>query len=136
MKRPFKLTPDIPTEDYECQCLIQWAALQKWQGQRLTELLIMIPNGAYLGGDPRQRSITMARMKRCGFRNGVFDYLLPIPMPHAPGLWIEMKRSKGGVVSDEQDTFKASMLALGWHAEICAGWELATQTINRYLGRN
>ena len=51
-------------------------------------LLLLVPNGAYLGNDLQQRHITMARMKRQGFRNGVFDYILPVPRAPYPGLWI------------------------------------------------
>lgn len=128
-----KLKAPLPTEDDEQECLIQWARVQRYKRWRLSELLIMIPNGAYLGGDPRQRAITMARLKRMGFRNGVFDLLLPIPRPPYPGLFVEMKRRQLSVVSLEQSQFQMDMLDLGWATAICKGWEEGRAAIVEYL---
>jgi hypothetical protein len=133
MTAPFKLKHLIPSEDMEAQCLIQWARVQRYQDKRLSDLLIMIPNGAYLGSDPKQRAITMARMKRCGFRSGVFDYLLAIPRGTYPGLWIELKRRQLGIVSEEQGLFKLDMESLGWKTAIAKGWEEAKEQIETYL---
>jgi hypothetical protein len=138
MTAPFKLKHLIPSEDSEAQCLIQWARVMRYEDRRLSDLLIMIPNGAYLGSDPKQRAITMARMKRTGFRPGVFDYLLAIPRVRGnravAGLWIELKRRHLGVVSEEQNTFRLDMEALGWATAICKGWEEAKAAITEYLG--
>jgi hypothetical protein len=133
MTAPFKLKHLIPSEDYECQCLIRWAQLERFKGHRLSDLLIMIPNGAYLGGDAKQRAITMAKMKRTGFKPGVFDYLLPVSTDTAPGLWLEMKRRQLGVISLEQSAFRQLMLELGWQAAIAKGWEEAREAITGYL---
>ena len=133
MTQPFRLKHLIPSEDSEAQCLIQWARVQRYQQWRLSDLLLMIPNGAYLGGDVRQRAITMAKMKRTGFRSGVFDYLLPVPRPPYPGLWIELKRRQLGIVSDSQGLFKLDMEVLGWKTAIAKGWEEAKDAINLYL---
>jgi hypothetical protein len=130
----FKLKAPLPTEDDEAQCLIEWARWQKWKGRRLSDLLVMIPNGAYLGGDARQRAITMAKLKRCGFRNGVSDYFLAVPRGTAGGLWLELKRRQLGVVSAEQSAFAAAMEALGYATAIAKGWEEAKDEINLYLG--
>lgn len=133
MSTPFKLKHLVPSEDSEAQCLIQWARHQRYDQWRLSELLLLIPNGAYLGTDPKQRAITMGRMKRTGFRSGVFDYLLPIPKGSYPGLWIELKRRHLGVVSEEQGLFKFDMEELGWATAIAKGWEEAKDAINLYL---
>lgn len=130
---PFKLKEMIPTEAQEARSLLQWASTQRWNGKGLCDLLVMIPNGAYLGGDIRQRAITMASLKRQGFRAGVSDYFLAIPTKAASGLWLELKRQKLGVVSDEQKEFHLSMSALGYAVAICKGWEAAKDTINNYL---
>jgi hypothetical protein len=133
MAARFRLKSLIPSEDSEQECLIQWAKTQRWRERKLSDLIIMIPNGAYLGVDPRQRAVTMARLKRMGFRNGVFDLLLPIPRGRAPGLWVELKRRKGGIVSDDQHAFAVDMMTLGWVVAICEGWDQAKDSINRYL---
>ena len=125
-----KLKQVVPIESDEARWLIQWAATQRWGDRRLSDLLIMIPNGAVLAGDAKQRAMQMAKMKRTGFRPGVFDYLLPIPRDGAPGLWVELKRRNGGIVSDEQGLFKLDMEVLGWATAICKGWDEAKDAIN------
>lgn len=130
---PFKLKHLIPSEDSEAQCLIQWARVQRYQKWRLSDLLLLIPNGAYLGNEPKQRAITMGRLKRTGFRNGVFDYLLPVPKAPYPGLWLELKRRQIGIVSDDQGLFKLDMEVLGWKCVIARGWEEAKEAISGYL---
>lgn len=129
----FGLKSPMPTEADEAECLLRWAYLQRWSGQRLSDLLIMIPNGALLGGDARQRAMTMARFKRMGFRTGVSDYLVPIQRPPYPGLFLELKRRKGGVISDDQEEFMAQMSGLGWKTAICFGWEESRDVIVDYL---
>lgn len=131
--KPFRLEANLPTEGDEAVCLIQWAQIHRYLGRRLSDYLIMIPNGAVLAGDERQRAIAMARMKRQGFRPGVFDYILAIPVEPYPGLWIELKRQKLGVVSDEQKKFLVSMEAMGWATAIAKGWDEARAVILRYL---
>jgi hypothetical protein len=135
MAAAFKLRAPIPTEGDECQWLLEWAAVTKYDGRRLADLLIMIPNGTKLFGDPKHRAIQMARMKSQGFKVGVFDYLLPVAIVPFHGLWLEMKRTQGGVVSATQMKFEALMRSLGWATLICAGWEQASRAILSYLGR-
>jgi hypothetical protein len=130
----FTLKHLTPSEDSEAQCLVQWARVTRYQTWRLADLLLLVPNGAYLGNDLQQRHITMARMKRQGFRNGVFDYILPVPRAPYPGLWIELKRRSLGIVSEEQRQFKADMEALGWKCVIARGWEEGREAIMEYLG--
>ena len=133
MAAAFKLKAPIPTEGDECANLLQWAAVTKHQGRRLSDLLIMIPNGAVLAGDYKHRAIQMARMKRLGFKAGVFDYLLPVASAGSHGLWLEMKRTHGGIVSDEQNEFERLMRSLGWATRIALGWEAAAREIKAYL---
>jgi len=132
--KAFRLKPPLPTEGDECAALLQWASVTRYKRWRLSDLLIMIPNGTKLFGTPKERAMQMARMKRLGFRPGVFDYLLPVPRGTSPGLWLELKRRQLGVVSEEQGQFKADMEALGWATAIARGWEAAKDEINLYLG--
>jgi hypothetical protein len=134
MTQPFKLKHLIPSEDSEAQCLIQWARVVRYEDRRLSDLLIMIPNGAYLGHDPKQRAITMARMKRCGFKSGASDYLLTIARGGYHGLFLELKRRSLSVTSTEQTEFQSLVQAMGYAAVIAKGWEEAKDAINEYLG--
>lgn len=123
----------IPHEWNEARSLIQWAHYMKWRGHRISELLVMIPNGANLAGTPKVRGFLMHKLKLAGFRNGVFDYLLTVPLGGYAGLWIELKRTKRGVVSEEQKRFFELQRSLGYSCQIANGWEVASRCITAYL---
>ena len=131
--KPFALKHLIPTEDMECQNLVQWALHKRHEGKRIADYLVMIPNRVKLVGDLRQRAITMASWKRCGFRVGASDYLLAIPTKTHPGLWLEMKRTELSVTTEEQRTFQAIMAQVGYACAIAKGWEEARGVIEGYL---
>ena len=133
MAAVFKLKALIPTESDECANLLQWAAVTKHQGRRLSELLIMIPNGAVLAGDAKHRAMQMNRMKKLGFRPGVSDYFLPVPVGVHHGLWLEMKRTSRGILSDAQLEFHAAMRTQGYATAVSVGFEQAINAIKRYL---
>lgn len=137
MSKPLvlKLKQRVPTESDEQQWLFQWANTQKHGGLRLSDLLIMIPNGAVLAGDARMRAMQMAKMKRIGFKVGVSDLFLAVPTPHYAGLWLEMKRTELSVTSTEQLDFQAKMRAVGYATAIAKGWIEAKEAIEAYLGR-
>lgn len=55
--------------------------------------------------------------------------------PGCPDLWIpewrmaiEMKRTKGGAVSDEQKAWLEYLLGIGWKAHVCKGFDEAKTT--------
>ena len=50
------------------------------------------------------------------------------------GLAIEMKREKGGVVSDEQQAWIDGLNNSGYKAVVCRGYDEAIKTITEYLG--
>ena len=136
----------ISTEEQEAFAFMAWCDVARWRGWRISELILMIPNGAYLGPSERIRAMIMAKLKRAGFRNGICDYLLPIPVSNStaltngsrvdfsyPGLWIELKRPKGGRVSDDQQEFIDQQKLFGWKAEVCEGADAAKKAVKEYL---
>ena len=83
----------LATEHQEQSALIQWARMHKHSGVRM---LYAIPNAA-------KRSVRLAAMMKSeGMMAGVPDLFLPYPVEPYHGLYIEMKRRKGGKVSDNQ----------------------------------
>lgn len=131
--KALKLKAPLPTEDDECRFLLQWARLQTWSGWRISDLLVMIPNGAVLAGDARRRGMQMGKMKRTGFRVGVSDYFLAAPRGPYGGLWLEMKRRELSITSAEQKAFQEDMRGVGYAAAIVKGWEAAKDAIEHYL---
>jgi len=76
----------IPTEHEEQRELVRWFR-QTWPGVRI----FAIPNGG------ARSPATAGRLKAEGVSSGVPDLFIP-----AWGLWVEMKRTKGGSLSAEQ----------------------------------
>lgn len=117
---------DELTESTEQQCLIRWAAynLGRWP---CLALLYHIPNEGM-----RSRA-TGARMQAEGLRKGVPDLCLPVARGGYHGLYIELKRQRGGVLSHEQAEWIDRLTHEGYMAVCCHGWEKAAETITKYL---
>lgn len=125
----------VPTEHEECKWLMDWAATQRFKGWPLAEILIHVPNGAFHGKDRRAGAVVARKLREQGLKPGVSDYILPVPLwtKKCPGLWLEMKRTQGGTVSDEQTQFHARMMQMGWRCEVTKGWLEASKVITLYL---
>ena len=117
-----------PSEEEEQIRLFNWAAMRSSVYPELKDLF-HIPNGG-LRSKPEA-----ARMKAAGVKPGVSDIFLPAPRGQYHGLFIELKRQRGGKASDEQKVFINKMRAAGYAAEICHGWEKAAECITAYLER-
>ena len=117
-------------EHYEQCAVIEWWRLQypAWSG-----LLFASANGLYLGGTPRQRAVRWALFEKSGGRAGVADLFLALSSRGFHGLWIEMKASKGGRLSQDQKDFLADMREQGYAAYACKGADSAIDTIKDYM---
>lgn len=120
-----------PTEHQEQSMLFQWADLTKARHPELG-LLFAIPN--FAGRLGRLTAIHGAKLKREGRKKGVPDVMLPVPRGRYHGLFVEMKRVKGGSVSPEQRAWLAALQDQGYRAVRCLGWEQARAVITDYLG--
>lgn len=83
-----------PTEAVEQEALFRWAVLQPTESG--IRLMMHIPNGGY------RKPSEAARFRALGVRAGVPDIFLPVARGGYHGLWIELKRRRGGRVSGEQ----------------------------------
>ena len=103
---------------------MMWAASSK-----IPELkwLVAIPNGEY------RNKATAGKLKAMGVRPGIPDLFLAIRRGPYPGLWIELKKIKGGKTSPEQDIWIDHFKSQGYGAIVCYGWESARDTILEYL---
>lgn len=115
----------VPTEAQEQITLFSWAAVQA-----VPELALLyhIPNGG------SRHKAEAARLRAEGVRAGVPDLCLPVPRGGFHGLYIELKRLRGGRVSDRQKEWLAALGAQGYAVAVCNGWEDAAGTIMGYLG--
>ena len=116
----------VPTEDTEQTWLFQWARLQSGKWPELS-LLYAIPNGG------RRPIKTAVNMKRTGTKAGVPDMFLPVARGGFHGMYIEMKRTKGGHVSDEQKAWIKALTEQGYKCVITKGWEDAAEQITAYI---
>jgi hypothetical protein len=114
-------------EHAEQVLLMQWWALSHQQFGIPEQLLFAIPNGG------ERNIIVAARMKKEGVRAGVPDLFLAVPRGEFHGLFIEMKKPKGGRVSKNQSSMMKLLAAQGYASKVCCGWVEARVEIERYL---
>ena len=110
---------ELPSEDHEQMLFVQWFR-RTYPGV----LIYAIPNGG-----ARHPAVAM-KMKCTGVTKGVPDLHVP-----AWSLWIEMKRQKGGRVSDEQKEQMAYLQSIGHTCLVCAGNEIAQQMTRAFVAR-
>ena len=83
--------------------------------------IMAIPNGG------ARSKTTAARLKVEGVSPGVPDLFVP-----AWGLWIEMKRTKGGSVSAEQKDWLFYLDQVGYTAIVCCGSDEAMRVVKEF----
>lgn len=79
---------------------------------------------------------TAIKAKAAGAKAGIPDLFLPIPQGWHHGLYIELKRIKGGIVSPEQEQCIQDLRDWGYRVEICKGSQHAIKVIADYLDIN
>ena len=119
----------IPTEAQEQTAVFNWAAVmvRRWPELRL---LHHIPNG----GSRNAREAHNLRMQ--GVKAGIPDIFLPVARGGWHGLYIEMKRRKGGRLSDEQAAMLEALREQGYCAWVCKGANDAIELITEYLNND
>lgn len=116
-----------PTEAQEQTWVFQWAATMantKWP-----ELALMyhIPNGG------SRNRIEAARLKGQGVKPGIPDIFLPVSRGGYHGMYVEMKRQKGGTLSDDQKKVIGQLRDQGYFVEVCKGFGQAVEAIEAYM---
>ena len=113
-----------PSESLEQATLVRWFDATY---PNLKNRIFAIPNGG------SRHKVEAMRLKMEGVRAGVPDLFLPVATGGKHGLFIEMKRSKGGRLSPEQKDWLAYLSAAGYQAHCCAGFDEARACIVSYL---
>lgn len=116
----------IPTEDTEQAHIFAWAA---WASGKYPELDLMhhIPNGG------KRSKSEAARFKAQGVKAGVPDIFLPCARGSYHGLYIELKRTKGGKLSAAQKEWIDALRGQGYKVIVCYGFDEAREVIINYL---
>lgn len=93
------------------------------------QLLFAVPNGG------KRHIRTAINLKREGVKPGVPDIIFAYPWGRYHGMFIEMKRRKGGVVSEDQKTMMYWLHEVGYYTTVCKGCDEAVEEIRKYLGK-
>ena len=116
----------LPTEHAEQVALIRWVA-HAAPTQPELGWLFAIPNGGH------RHRLVAAKLRAEGVRAGVPDLYLPVARGRWHGLFVEMKRRRGGQLSAEQKIWTQALVEQGYQVRVCAGWEAARDAILAYL---
>ena len=111
---------NIPTEREEQIKLVRYL-----QWNRIP--FYAVPNGG------SRNPIEAKNMKAEGVSAGVPDICIPVPNKRYHGLYIEMKRQKGGRVSEKQKEWIERLNKLGYMAVVCKGHKVAIETVQDYM---
>jgi hypothetical protein len=109
-----------PTEDHEQEVVAQYLDLLK-------VLWCHVPNGGM------RNQIVAVKLKRQGTKRGVPDILIfdPPPCGGYVGCAIELKRKKGGTLSEEQKDWRDDLRMCGWFTAVCKGADEAIFLIQK-----
>ena len=117
----------VPTEAAEQRALFRWAAYSKATHPELG-LMFHVPNGG------SRHPYEAHNLREEGVKAGVPDICLPVARGGYHALYIELKRVKGGRVSEEQRAWLNALNRAGNLAVVCRGWNEARDVILEYLG--
>lgn len=127
MPKPRLKSPiSVPTEHAEQRALITWASLSTGKHPEL-RLLFAIPNGG------ARSKAAAGKLKAEGVKPGVPDLCLPVARGGHHGLYLEMKRVKGGTLSPEQKQWHQALTEHGYHVALCKGLQAAQASLITYL---
>ena len=110
----------------------QAAVVEYIQRKYPNALFWSTPNGAMMGGG-RLGALRMNSLKREGLLPGVSDLTIFEPRGKYSAMFLEMKRTKGGVASDNQMWFLREVEKRGAFGVIAYGYDEAVNAVDMYL---
>lgn len=122
--RPANMT--ATTEHQEQAALMVHCGLLTARWPELS-LIHAIPNGG------ARSKAAAGKLKAEGVKPGVPDLFLPVPRGEWAGLYLELKRQRGGRLSTEQVWWAEELRRQGFRVECCPGRERAMETLQAYL---
>lgn len=90
-------------------------------------LVFAVPNGG------TRHTLEAVKLKQGGVSKGIPDLVFPQARKGYHGLYIELKRMKGSLTTDEQIYWIDTLNREGYLAVVCKGAETAIEVINNYF---
>lgn len=115
--------PIIPLEDDECYTLAEYLDVLSTQGK--VEVYTHTANETYTKSWKQKR-----RNTRIGVRPGIPDYVI---VTHSTVLFVEMKRTTSGQLSQPQRVWLKSLDGKPVKATMCRGFDEAKEFISKYI---
>ena len=115
----------VPKEAEEQKALFQWV---EYQRKKHPDLALLY----HISNEGRRNP---QRAKAEGIKAGVPDLCLPVPRGRNHGAYIEMKRRKGGVLTDKQIEWMERLRGQGYAVAVCYGWEEAAKFLLDYMSQ-
>lgn len=115
-----KVEAIYPTEDQEQAKLCVWLSREGIRHYA-------IPNGG------KRNYVEAIKFKRTGVSPGVPDICIPYPKGSYHGLYLELKREKGGTVSYAQKEWLAFLTQNGYLAQVANGFDKAKEIVLYYF---
>ena len=117
----------VPKEHEEQVRVVSWCNLMTDRGCGDYDLIYAIANGG------ARSKATAGKLKAEGVKKGVPDLCLPVQRGDYAALYIEMKREKGGRVTEEQSEYMKRLERAGNKCVVCHGAEEAKAAIQAYM---
>ena len=119
----------VRIEEQEQAALFEWARWAQGNYPELRLLNASLSGVRLLPGQAR-------KAKTLGMVRGFPDIFLPVKRAGYGGLFIELKRPRGGTLSSEQRAWLEELGGQGYLTVCCRGYEEARETIETYLNGN
>lgn len=143
VNRSARKGPELPcpTEEQESLALAKWA---RWMVENNQEPRLKLLRCGFEG--LRLPMGLRMKVKRQSVTTGWPDWWLGVPQYKNlefgefkkdlmfMGLYVELKRERGGTVSDEQKEMHALLRDQGYRVDVCKGATAAIRAIKNYLG--
>lgn len=89
----------------------------------------------HIANEGRRTLANGRQLVRMGLRRGVPDLFFPAALQGYHGLFIELKRTKSGRLTDDQRKWLDYLNRKGYRAVVCYGADEAIKEIKSYFGR-
>lgn len=114
------------TEEQECFIFVEWLRYNNIKAAHISNESRSSSRAAMIRG---------AKLKRMGQSKGYWDYAVYVPQKDGKTklIMIEMKRAKGGSVSEEQKEWGKVYESAGIPCKICKGADEAIEFVKSFL---